>query len=177
MSIRYCMSLIEWQLIHTLNDRKCHCDPCSVFLNDTHKTEIKYLQKLINYFLFHWLYMNYYDLSLLADNFGKLYRILLVSPLPQGPLAVGVWEGRNACPSAHTVRGWSCSPGRGNLRLGPGVSPRLFGSCGCGTRSPCGAAPHLEPQELDGVEGWATGPPGSGRRPLQPEHLQLRCMY
>lgn len=36
--------------------------------------------------------------------------------------------------------------------------------------SPCGAAPHLGPQGLDGVEGWATGPPGPG-------HLQLQQTY
>ena len=96
------------------------------------------------------------------------------SPLPQGPLAVGVWAGHSACQLAHTVLCWLCSPGRENLHLGPGVSLHLVGSCGCGTRSPCGAAPHLGPQGLDGVEGWATGLLGPVHLHLQPEPCNLQ---
>lgn len=110
---------------------------------------------------------------------GNYCDLLPDSPLPQGPLAVGVWADHSACQLAHTVLGWSCSPGRGNLHLGPGVSLHLVGSCGCGTRSPCGAAPHLGPRGLGGVEGWATGLPGPAHLHLQPEpcNLQLQQTY
>lgn len=97
----------------------------------------------------------------------------LYSPLPLGPRAGGVWAAHSACRLAHTVPGWSCSPGPGSLHPGPGVSLRLACSCGCGTTPPCRAAPRLGPRGLGGVEGWATGPPGPGHLPLQLQTQQL----
>lgn len=93
--------------------------------------------------------------------------LLTYSPPPQGPLAAGALAGHSACLLAHTGLGWWCSPGQGSHHLWPRVSLRLVGSSGCGTRSPCGAAPRLGPRELCVVVGWATGP-------LKFEHLPLR---
>ena len=95
------------------------------------------------------------------------YQILTDSPLPQGPQGAGVWVGHSACLLAHTVLGWWYSHGQESLHLGPGVSLHLAGSSGCGTRSPCGAAPHLGQQGLCVVEGWATGPLRFVHLPLQ----------
>ncbi len=91
---------------------------------------------------------------------GKMFLLAADSPLPLGPPAVGVWADHSACQLAHTVLGWWCSLGPGSLHPSPGVSLRPVCSCGCGTTSPGGAVPHLGPQVLDVLGGWATGPLG-----------------